>query len=140
PPQGSALQHGFTHLLDGDASCRGLPLDYTVDAVALDGTRCDAIHADVVGRQFKRHAIGHADLPGLGRTVTDTVWQASAPCAGGDMDDWSASRLEHLGSGKTHAEVRARQTRVNRVAPVLHRIVLDRFGRSGIARVIYQRV
>src|SRR5262245_22388482 len=49
-------------------------------------------------------------------------------------------RFEHLGYGEANAQIRTRQTRIDRISPVLDEIVLDGFGRACIASVVYERI
>src|SRR5215831_20540915 len=46
--------------------------------------------------------------------------------------------FEHLGYREANAQIRTRQTRIDRVSPVLDQIVLDRFGWTCIASVVYE--
>src|SRR5215467_15330924 len=48
--------------------------------------------------------------------------------------------FEHLGYCEANAQIRTRQTRIDRVSPVLDQIVLDSFGRACIASVVYERI
>src|SRR5262249_41151683 len=114
----------------------GLAGDDAVDPVALDGARRDAVDADVVRRQLDRHAVGHADLASLGGTVPDAERKAAAAGAGRDVHDRATARLDHLWDDEARAEVGAGETRIDRIAPVLHEVLLHLLRRSAIPRVV----
>src|SRR5216117_1392820 len=117
----------------------GLAGDHAVDAVACDGAGRDAVDPDPARAQLERHAVRHSDLARLRRAIADPVGQPAPARPRRDVDDGAAARLDHLRHREAGADVRAGQARMDRVHPVVHRVVLYRLRRPAVARVVDQR-
>lgn len=66
--------------------------------------------------------------------------QAATARAGGDVNDGARAGLEHLRNDEARAQVGAGETGIDRVAPILHQIVLYRLGGASVPRVVDERV
>ena len=137
---GDALDEAPAHVLDRDPAHLGLPGDDAVDAVALDGARGDRVDPDIERGQLEREAVGHADLPRLGRAVADAERQPAPTRGGRDVDDHPAARPDHLRHREARAHVGAGEAGVDRVEPVVGRVLLHALGRPAVARVVHEDV
>ena len=66
--------------------------------------------------------------------------EPAAAGAGGDVHDGATAGLDHFRNGEARAQIRAGQARVDRVAPVLHEVLLHALGRPAVAGVVDERV
>src|SRR5436309_2248658 len=135
-----ALDPPLTLLLDWHSFHLSLTRDDPIDAVAGDGAGGDRVDPDVVLRQLERETVRHPDLPGLRRTVADAIGKPAPARRGRDVHDHTPTRLDHLGHREPRAHVRAGETRVDRVEPLLGRVVLHRLGGTAVTSIVHQGV
>ena len=130
----------MAHLLEWYATRLRLALDDAVDPVPRDRAGRDRVHRDVVERQLDRHPERHPDLAGLGRAVADPVRKPAPAGDRRDVHDRAAARLDHLRHCEADAHVGAGEAGVDRVEPVLARVLLHALSGPAVAGVVHEGV